>query len=266
MLDLSRFDYETYRDILTVLEDRHRNASFVEVKAGVSGNQWYILRHDIDYSPESALRMAKIENEMGVRSVYFLLLNSPFYNLLSPDYIEFPRALVELGHEVGLHYDGAVFESQSQTGNIKVLIDSYLEILSSMSGQPIECASMHNPSLYSGEDFLLRRGFFVGRKALVNAYDPLFIKDATYISDSFGAWRDNALEILTKGFMPPKIQVLVHPLYWNEQHFGRWECMESAILQRDSIARKWKDTFAAASLQHEGVIQHDRRCEGESIS
>ena len=260
MLDLSRFDYDTYRALLTLLEEHHDNTSYVDVKGGLSGDRWYIMRHDIDYSPESALRMAEIEKEVGVRSVYFLLFNSPWYNLLSPEYINFPKALVELGHEVGLHYDGAVFESQAKVGNASFLIESYAEILSSMSGRPIECASMHNPSLYSGQDLVALQGRFI------SAYDSFFTQKTTYISDSLGAWRDNAHDILTNGPLPETLQVLVHPVFWEEQHVGRLECMEKALCNGGLIAHRWKDIHAAHCLRHEGVLQHDRRCGKRSNS
>ena len=42
-----------------------------------------LLRHDIDGDIEAALKMASIENELEIRSTYFLMLRSPCYNLLS---------------------------------------------------------------------------------------------------------------------------------------------------------------------------------------
>ena len=40
-----------------------------------------ISRHDIDYSIEKAVELAALEAEENVKSTYFVLLSSEFYNL-----------------------------------------------------------------------------------------------------------------------------------------------------------------------------------------
>lgn len=254
MLDISRFDFTTYRAIIELLGRNHNIVSFAGAHAGEGGERWCILRHDIDYSPEAALAMAKVERDMGVKSTYFLLMNSPFYNLLEPDYTSFPRALTKLGHDVGLHYDGAVLEEQADDADRAKLINGYVGILSAMSGQPVTTVSMHNPSLFSGEDIVTAQGEYI------DAYDPVFSQGVAYISDSCGAWRDNAFDLLT-GItpLPPRLQLLVHPIFWSADHKDRWKCMEDALLQSDSRARKLAGHYASYWTKHEGVIQHDLR-------
>ena len=43
------------------------------------------LRHDIDVSVTMAVTMAELEASLGVRSTYFVLPNSPLYNLLEDE-------------------------------------------------------------------------------------------------------------------------------------------------------------------------------------
>ena len=45
-----------------------------------------ILRHDIDFDVDYALKMAKMENKLNIKSTYFFfLLKSNFYNILNPN-------------------------------------------------------------------------------------------------------------------------------------------------------------------------------------
>ena len=56
-----------------------------------------ILRHDVDQHPGSALKMAKIEQDLGVRSSWYFRWRTAHPTVVS--------ALREAGFEVGLHYE-----------------------------------------------------------------------------------------------------------------------------------------------------------------
>jgi hypothetical protein len=56
-----------------------------------------ILRHDVDQCPVSALRMAAIEAELGIRSTWYFR-----WRTAHPEVI---KAIRDGGHEVGLHYE-----------------------------------------------------------------------------------------------------------------------------------------------------------------
>jgi hypothetical protein len=61
------------------------------------------LRHDIRLSLEAALETARLEHEAGARATYFLMTESPFYNLDSHVGRYAQRQLRQWGHAVGLH-------------------------------------------------------------------------------------------------------------------------------------------------------------------
>jgi hypothetical protein len=73
-----------------------------------------LLRHDVDLSLDAALRMAELEAEAGAIATYFLMTESVFYNLASPEGTEALARLWELGHRVGLHavYPNAVLDER----------------------------------------------------------------------------------------------------------------------------------------------------------
>src|SRR5262245_14684381 len=100
-----RFDFETYWWIMSHLAQTHRCVRFRDFANGEPADSFVIVRHDVDYSPEAALRLAEQEAERGLFATYFLLVGTRYYNLLAPEHARVARRLVELGHEVGLHYD-----------------------------------------------------------------------------------------------------------------------------------------------------------------
>jgi hypothetical protein len=61
------------------------------------------LRHDVDLSLDAALQLAELEASAGVPATYFLMTQSVFYNLDSPEGTRAINRLRELGHGVGLH-------------------------------------------------------------------------------------------------------------------------------------------------------------------
>ena len=61
-----------------------------------------VLRHDVDQHPTSALRMAAIEEDRGIRSTWYFR-----WRTAQPEVIE---AIRDRGHAVGLHYESLTRE------------------------------------------------------------------------------------------------------------------------------------------------------------
>src|SRR6056297_3345994 len=72
-----QFTYDAYADLLDGL--RERGFEFVSYGGPVEDGA-VLLRHDVDWSPSRALRMAELEADRGVTATYFFLLASPLYN------------------------------------------------------------------------------------------------------------------------------------------------------------------------------------------
>ena len=195
--------------------------------------------------------MAEIETELGIKATYFVLLTCPYYNLLSADYIGFPQRLIELGHEVGLHYDMRIFELPGKTDPME-LLTAQCTMLSQISGSEIVSISMHNPSLSGADPFREIPDF-------INAYAPRFTSDISYFSDSCGAWKDEFVSCAQQGHFPPAMQLLIHPIFWGEDSEIRWIRLDRYI------HGKIHDLLHSALLvkklwaQHPGVMQHERR-------
>lgn len=161
-----------------------------------------LLRHDIDVSPFLALKMAKMENRLNIKSTYFFMLRSPFYNLFSRSNNEIVKEIISMGHEIGLHYDEGYYP---ENRNLQALIDNEIKIFESSFDIKINAISFHQPSLKIIDNEL--------KINQINTYDKSFFRDIKYISDSNMDFKENPIEILqSKKFS--KIQLLIHPIWW----------------------------------------------------
>ena len=77
------FTIEKYRELLTALK-QHKD---------------HRIRHDVDLYPERSLRVALVEASMGVKATYY------FRAMHFDTHAETIRAIVDLGHEAGYHYE-----------------------------------------------------------------------------------------------------------------------------------------------------------------
>ena len=111
MLRLDEFTYDEYRVLLDRVRRGRANLCFADFHKPVTEQRFFLLRHDVDFTPAGALEMAAVEAEMDIRATYYFLLSGQFYNLLSGRFVSVPRQIADLGHEVGLHYDLQTLET-----------------------------------------------------------------------------------------------------------------------------------------------------------
>jgi hypothetical protein len=251
---LGEFTYQEYRGLLDLGRASNRNLRFCDLPAAGNGGRYFVLRHDVDFSPPAALRMAEFEAALDVRATYFLLLSSSFYNLLSEEHCRVPRQLTALGHEVALHYDLACYDLVSRDRPLEVLMNE-ANTLSQLCGETVRSIAMHNPSVYGADVFQHVDRF-------INAYDPRYTRDIAYFSDSCGAWRDEAAAVFQGGEMPPRFQLLIHPIFWDEQPGDRWTRMNGLVAKQSEALHKSAAAVRALWTQHTGVRQHDARNRG----
>ena len=258
-----RFDYDTFWTLLDRVRASHRLLRFADVRNGLPETPFVLLRHDIDYSPAAALEMAAQETARGVRASYFLLLNGPYYNVLDPRHAHVPARLVELGHEVGLHYD-VNFLYGFAASRWQDLVRLQATLLESLSGQPIVSIAMHQPGLHGADPLRHSTDY-------LNAYDDRFFRDMCYISDSARAWRDDAWNLLVKGPLPPRVQLALHPINWGRADRSRHAIFTGihAALADDlqSLGAVLIDQIDrhAGVVEHEASLERDRRVEQQKL-
>jgi hypothetical protein len=142
------------------------------------------LRHDVDLSLDAGLRLAELEAEAGVAATYFLMTQSVFYNLASPEGLRALNRLRELGHAVGLHavWPGAVLDERFD---------------------PV--VAWHNPDPdYMSEPL----------DGLVNAMQAPYFDPGHYRSDSNQRWRHGCPHESLAAREFTWLQLLTHPEIW----------------------------------------------------
>jgi len=174
-----------------------------ELKAGAhSRNRFLLLRHDIDVSPRYAHRMAELEHRMGVRSSYYVLLHSLYYNPAAPAHWGALRQIISMGFEVGLHYETDFFENRGIDPLEGVLHD--VAALEHILQTKITSVSQHRPA---SSTFLEKLN-----EHFVDAYNHDLMHNVAYISDSGHKWRGKSLMDLLGETQ--RIHALIHPVTW----------------------------------------------------
>jgi hypothetical protein len=98
-----------YRHLLERAKTKYWLPLVREVNRSGPDRDLLLIRHDVDITPWSALRMAELEHSLGVHTTYYSRFHAPFYNLMAEDVIDSVRAVAAMGHEVGLHYEPGFF-------------------------------------------------------------------------------------------------------------------------------------------------------------
>lgn len=169
-----------------------------------------IWRHDVEFEPDIALKMAEIENEAGVQATYFFQLHSGFYNVMSCHYRQVFHQIKDLGHCVGLHFDSAYWgiTSEDQLNDFIKIDKEYLE--KNMNVE-IDTFSFHNTTPFTQGCLEYK---YCG---LINVYASFFKEHYNYCGDSLGYWRFDRLEDVLKDNKVQHLQVLTHDGNWNEE-------------------------------------------------
>ena len=171
-----------------------------------------LLRHDLDHSLHGIDRFAEAEAACGGHAPYFIQTASEYYNILAPAGRTLLHKLVELGHEVGLHYESERYSGAHGPGNLRADI----RLLEDLCGCAIESAAQHLPVDNEPLD--------VGHYVANEAYEPRFTETPmTYISDSLMAWRQATPHDLIDE--RASFQFLTHPETW----LGAFDNMATAL-------------------------------------
>ena len=192
-----------YRAILTrALERSYRIVPFREFE--MPGERpILLLRHDLDHVLPPALVTAETEAELGIRASYFVQTACALYNLLSRESRELIQRLVEMGHEIGLHYEADRYAGEGGAGRLR----ADLRLLEDLGGQPVVSAAQHLPTL----DAPVTLSGYVQNEA----YESRFIDPPmAYVSDSLMTWREaRPLDLIERR---ASFQLLTHPETWTD--------------------------------------------------
>lgn len=210
--ELYRFDdftLENYKRLILLAKEK--GFSFIFHKDEYQKDRKDIIwRHDVEFEPDIALKMARIEESCGIKASYFFQLHSPFYNVFDPHYREVFYAIKDLGHLVGLHFDSAYWgiSGEDQLNGFIKIDKEYLEKNMNVD---IDTFSFHNTTPFTQSCSAYSYG------GLVNVYSSFFKEHYYYCGDSLGYWRFDRLEDILINSSIHHLQVLTHDGNWSEE-------------------------------------------------
>ena len=236
--NFSDFTRGNYKKLLLLAK---KNYNFIFYGNSRKNRKTILLRHDIDFSVNSAYTLAKIESGLKIKSTFFILPHSDFYNILEPEITGILLQIIKMGHKIGLHFDSQYYGIKNEI-QLKEKLRFEKKFFEKLLDTKIEVFSFHNP-----DDIALSFEKYK-YEGMINTYATIFKKEIAYISDSNGYWRHKRLEDLLNENSYKDIQILLHPEWWQDKVMSPkervWRCIdgraEKTRTKYLSILKKFK--------------------------
>lgn len=247
------FTLKIYRSLLYSLKQAgYTFQTFEEYCEGRVGerldDKFILLRHDVDEIASNALKVAELEYELGIRATYYFRIVKQSFN---PTII---KKIVELGHEVGYHYEDLSF-SKGDMGRAIILFERHLQRLRAF--YPVRTVCMHgsSTSLYDNrtiwQHYKLTDFGLIGEPYLTTDFKQIFyVTDTGYawdggkyavrdvVENNFGLSFHSTQEIINSienGEFPSQCMMLAHTL-WTD-NLWQWMALHLREILRNNVKR-----------------------------
>lgn len=219
------FTEDEYRKLVRKAKNAYRFISYTEYLNNKNDNRKRVIwRHDIDFSVHRAVRLAEIENEEGVTSVFFVLFSSTFYNVFEKGIKDRLKKIVSLGHKLGIHLDMDQYEELPDKERLIKDLNLFANLLKIQTDTMPTSFSFHNPTQEILNKF---EDEYIG--GYINAYSKTIMKGGAYCSDSNGYWRFQSInEVLNRKDITMAC-VLTHPIWWTPEELSPRSRIQRAI-------------------------------------
>jgi hypothetical protein len=161
------------------------------------------LIHDVDDQSDNLLDFAAIEKEAGFSAKYFIRTHAKTYNPYSLPYVKRFRRLVELGAELGLHFEPSFYDRDE----LALGMEREASMLEFVLKAPIRYVSLHEPARGGNLDEAV-----VPSRFRYYSYDSAHYRGKKYVSESAGRWREGCFCQHTGKHA--RLIVLTHPNWW----------------------------------------------------
>ena len=238
----SDFTESHYRELCQLAVKHYPIADYRHIPWG---KRFVLWRHDMDYSLNRGLALAKAEHDLGLKATYFLNPHSEFYNLAETSQHAIIKKFLALGHDIGLHFDSGFFGeiTEAELNDLVAHEAAYMEWLFKI--KPV-AFSFHNPVtstlLFEADDY----------GGLLNCYSKRFKTEVGYCSDSNGYWRFRRLYDVLSEAKEPCLQVLTHPGWWQDKPMPPRQRIFRCAYGRAAATLRTYDT----ALEQYGRLNH----------
>jgi hypothetical protein len=225
------FTYDYYKRFMSRLSEAYSFTTFKEGKktSGETG-PFVIMRHDIDMDLEAALRLSKLENDLGISSTYFFMVRCSLYNVFGSSEAEQVKDILTAGHHFGLHFDCSLY-ADITADNLRLYISKECSLLEDFFHRPVEAISFHRPTALELSGVELEEW--------PQTYEKVFSERYKYFSDSRGRWAyGHPLE--SEAFSRREnLHIGVHPVWWTEAPTKPYERLVSLVRQINDRAEQY---------------------------
>lgn len=221
------FTLKSYRSLIEAFQQAgYQFQTFEEMLTTPAEGKAVVMRHDVDELAMNALKMARLENEMGVRATYY------FRIVKQSNVPEVIEEIARLGHEIGYHYEDLVLEE----GDEQKAMKSFEEHLAYFRQfYPVKTVSMHGSSSSKIDNRMLWKNHQLSDFGLLGEpYLSIDFRKVFYMTDTGFAWdggkyatRDvvesgfdlsfhstkQVVACIQQGRYPEKAMILAHTLW-----------------------------------------------------
>ena len=266
------FTLATYKKLLKSFQKQGYHFYTFEdwLKRKEEPKKYLILRHDVDEMPQNALEMAKFENKSGIKSTYF------FRIVKQSNRPEIIKKIVDLGHEIGYHYEDFAFAN----GNDELAIKTFRENLAYFRNfYDVKTVSMHGSSTskYDNNDLWKKHDLKV-EGLLGDTYLSTNFNEIYYITDTGYCWDGSKIavrDVVKSSFLntyhhtsdiikaietndfPTKAMMLAHTL-WTD-NFVKWCFIYLRELVRNNVKQLSKKNKFVQKIYGSLVNRYWRR-------
>ncbi len=236
------FTVKTYKQLLNALQQQgflfHTFAQYIALET--LPERFVILRHDVDARPQNSLAFARIQAELGIRGTYYFRMVPQSYNEA------IIKEMVELGHEVGYHYE-TMDTCKGDTDKAYEEFCRNLETFRHLT--PVQTISMHGSPMSPHDNREIWKKYdYRSLGILAEPYFDIDFNELFYITDTGRRWdghlynvRDKATKerpVTNPAFLklryhttrdiiaavennsfPVRSMLNFHPQRWNDQLF-----------------------------------------------
>ena len=184
------FTINNYRLLLQAL--MKENYSFYTYKDFVncSDTKSLVLRHDVDAAPGNSLRFAELQASKGIAGTYY-------FRMVPQSYDEtIIKKIVELGHEVGYHYE----TMDTCKGNVDKAYGEFCRNLEAFRKlTPINTISMHGSPLSQYDNRAIWSKYDYKKLGiLAEPYFDINFNELYYITDTGRRWDGHLYNVRDK--------------------------------------------------------------------
>lgn len=224
------FSFKEYSNIISNIRTHIPIISFDSVS--VDTLKYCVIRHDVEFSIERALKLANVEADLGISSTYVFQICNNNYNPFSHKNKIHILEIAKLGHDIGVHVHLGNFNETDQS--IESYIIKQAQLLSLALDFPINKFSLHRPLRKHIENEILIAGYinmnafkFFTFTEQFNVYDLPVL----YLADSNHDWKygnPNNIDFSKIN----RMQLNCHPFSWTESGLDNWNNFQSLTKEK----------------------------------